>query len=149
MRRSMPEDAFSILALTDVDLYAEDSGPKRLLFGQGHYFNRSAAASLYQLTTSETELLHHRAFKLVAHELLHTFAMRHCSKFRCLMNSSMSVSSSDARPLHLCPDCLEKLQYAVGFDPLQRYRDLERAASAALSEDELWFSKRRAWLENN
>lgn len=143
---ALPADALSILALTDVDLYAEDVGPNRLLFGQGHYYNRSAVASLNRLSSKRDELQYHRAFKLAAHELTHTFGLRHCTHYRCLLNSSGSVAQSDARPLELCPDCLRKLHAVLGFDPVKRCRDLNQATRVALPEDHQWYQARLSYL---
>lgn len=145
---SLPADALSVIALTNVDLYAEDTGPDRLLFGQGHYYNRTAVASLYRLGTRSDELLYHRAFKLAAHELSHTFGLRHCTRYRCLLNSSGSVRQSDARPLELCPDCLRKLHFVLGFDPVARCRALDQATRVALPQDQEWFRARLGYLTN-
>jgi len=41
------------------------------------------------------------------------------------MNGCNHVPEMDRTPLHLCPVCLRKLQHAVGFDVLSRYRALE------------------------
>ncbi len=142
----LPADALSIIALTDVDIYAEDSGPNRLLFGQGHYYNRTAVASLNRLESDRLDLLYHRAFKLTAHELTHTFGLRHCTHYRCLLNSSGSVAQSDARPLELCPDCLRKLHAVLGFDPVERCRDLDAAVQVALPGDQEWFRARLSYL---
>jgi archaemetzincin len=144
--RALPPDAVSIIALTNVDVYAEDAGPSRLLFGQGHYYNRTAVASLNRLGTHRDDLLYHRAFKLTAHELTHTFGLRHCTHYRCLLNSSGSVSQSDARPLELCPDCLRKLHSVMGFDPVERCRDLDEATQVALPSDQEWFRARLSYL---
>lgn len=146
LRRRLPSDALAMLALTQVDLYAEDSGPGRLLFGQGHYFNRTAVASMNRLSNEQASLRRHRLYKLAAHELLHTFNLRHCRRYRCLLNSSGSVAQSDRRPLHLCPECLEKLQHAVGFDVEARYSDLVEATSEARPGDQQWFAARLAFL---
>ena len=40
------------------------------------------------------------------------------------MNGSNHLKESDARPLHLCPVCLRKLQSIIGFDVVDRYRKL-------------------------
>jgi archaemetzincin len=40
------------------------------------------------------------------------------------MNGSNSLAETDAAPAHLCPVCLRKLQFAVQFDPMVRYREL-------------------------
>ncbi len=146
LRADLPPDALSVLGLTMVDLYAEDSDPRRQLFGQGHYYNRTAVASLNRLYSQRRELLYHRAFKLAAHELTHTFGLRHCTRYRCLLNSSGSVTQSDARPLELCPECLRRLHYLIGFDPVERCQDLDEATQIALPEDSEWFRARHSFL---
>ena len=138
----LPSDAFSVLTLTDLDLFSEDSGPRGLLFGQGHYVNRTAVASSYRMKTRDFALYHHRMFKLVTHELVHTFALEHCGYFDCLMNSSGSIEGSDRRPLFLCPVCLRKLHEVVGFDPEKRYRDLLKASDQLLAGDKNWLRDR-------
>ncbi len=146
LRAELPPDALSVIGLTMVDLYAEDSSPHRQLFGQGHYYNRTAVASLNRLYSERRELLYHRAFKLAAHELTHTFGMGHCTRYRCLMNSSGSVAQSDARPLELCPECLRRLHFLIGFDPVERCQDLDEATRIALPEDSQWFRARHGFL---
>lgn len=139
---SMPEDAFALVALTDRDLYSEDNGPDYLLFGQGHYYNRTVVASFNRLVGTDRALFHHRAFKLVSHELLHAYSMDHCAYFRCLMNPSISLEQSDARPLHCCPVCLTKLTSVSRFSLVKRYRDLLAACGPVLEKDRAWLRKR-------
>ncbi|MGM0558488.1 MAG: archaemetzincin [Myxococcota bacterium] len=65
-----------------------------------------------------------RNLKIVLHELGHTFGIRHCQHYKCIMNGSNSLRETDEAPLHMCPVDLRKLQHAVGFDIDQRYREL-------------------------
>lgn len=84
---------------------------------------------------------------MLVHEAGHMFGLAHCTFFNCLMNGSNRLAESDRRPLHLCPVCLRKLQWSVGFDVLERYRALERFSHAASFSDEAeWFSRRIAKL---
>ncbi len=79
---------------------------------------------------------------MLAHETSHMFGLAHCTFFNCLMNGSNHLAESDRRPLHLCPVCLRKLQWSVGFDVRERYRALERVARAEGFADEAdWLSK--------
>ena len=71
-----------------------------------------------------------RACRVAAHEICHVFGLRHCSKWRCLMNGSNSIVESDSRPVLLCPDCLEKLEWRLGFDRKKRYSGLRAFYSA-------------------
>ena len=50
--------------------------------------------------------------------------MSHCAYFACAMNESKSILQAENQPLFLCPVCLRKLQKALGFDVVERYKDL-------------------------
>lgn len=69
------------------------------------------------------------------------FGIEHCIWYRCLMNGSNHLAESDARPLHLCPVDLRKLQWSIGFDVAERYRRLLEVEARA------WFSDETGWLE--
>ena len=70
------------------------------------------------------------------------FGIEHCVWFRCLMNGSNHLAESDARPLHLCPVDLRKLQWSTGFDVVERYRRLLDFHRQEGFEDEA------QWLDN-
>jgi archaemetzincin len=71
------------------------------------------------------------------------FGLAHCTYFNCLMNGSNHLTESDRRPLHLCPVCLRKLQWNIGFDVVGRYTALERVNRAAGFIDEAdWLTRR-------
>ena len=142
LERNLPSDAFVVIGLTNKDIFSEDNGPEHLLFGQGHYYHRSAVASLFRLETQDSRLWFHRAFKLVSHELTHTFSMEHCGFFRCLMNPSGSMESSDQRPLFLCPVCLRKMHSVLGFEPAARYKALLETLGPTLKTDSAWLRSR-------
>lgn len=141
LRESLPEDAFCVIGLLRQDIYSEDNGPNHLLFGEGHYYDRTAVASVARLDTEEQALFTHRVFKLLTHELVHTFSVEHCGYFSCLMNPSGSLEGSDRRPLFLCPVCLRKQHAVLQFDPKKRYGSLWKALGSSLKSD-------RRWLEN-
>ncbi len=73
---------------------------------------------------------------MLAHETGHMFGLAHCIYFNCLMNGSNHLAESDRRPLHLCPVCLRKLQWSIGFDVVARYGALERVTRADGFTDE-------------
>ena len=89
------------------------------------------------------ELLTFRALKTCVHEIGHMFFLKHCIDFNCCMNGSIDVAESDRRSPHLCPVCLRKLQYAVGFDPLVRYRELHDFYARNGMSKEAMFVQRR------
>jgi hypothetical protein len=52
------------------------------------------------------------------------FSMMHCVLYKCNMCGSNHMAESDRRPLELCPQCLAKLCYATGADPVRRLEKL-------------------------
>jgi archaemetzincin len=88
-----------------------------------------------------------RSCKVLAHEIGHMFGLKHCVFFNCLMNGSNHLAESDARPLHLCPVDLRKLQHGIGFDLEARYwRLLDFSRKACFDEDSTWLEKRLTHL---
>ena len=70
--------------------------------------------------------------------------IQHCVSYRCLMNGSADLDESERRPLHLCPINLQKLEFFLGNDREERYRDLERFWHAAGQDGEAeWFARQR------
>jgi len=75
------------------------------------------------------------------------FGIEHCVWFRCLMNGSNHLAESDARPLHLCPVDLRKLQWSIGFDVVERYQRLLSFYREEGFEDEAqWLEKRLRYI---
>lgn len=141
LRRQLRGDAFCILGITMQDLYPEDSW--NFVFGQASLRDRAGVYSFarYAPTFSgerapAANAMLRRSCKVLAHETSHMFGIEHCVFFRCLMNGSNHLAESDARPLHLCPVDLRKLQHSVGFDVSARYRTLERFSRQASFDDE-------------
>jgi archaemetzincin len=88
-------------------------------------------------------LLLQRSIKVLTHETGHMFGLTHCIYFHCVMNGSNHLQESDRRPLHLCPVCLRKLQFSVGFDVVKRYEALARFYRQMGLEDEAaWVGRR-------
>lgn len=61
----------------------------------------------------------------MGHELCHCFGMKHCTKFNCVMMGSNHAAEAGRKFHELCPMCLQKIFYAVEFDPLERYEKLK------------------------
>ena len=150
LKTRVPADAFCILAITMKDLYPEPSW--NFVFGQASLRDRVGVYSFARYdplfygeprTPDYETLLLRRSCKVLAHETSHMFGLAHCTYFNCLMNGSNHLTESDRRPLHLCPVCLRKLQWNIGFDVLERYTALERANRAVGFIDEAdWLNVR-------
>ena len=64
------------------------------------------------------------------------------------MNGSNSLEESDSQPLELCPVCLRKLQWNVGFDVAERFRGLRDFHKVSgLESERLFIEKSLAAIE--
>jgi archaemetzincin len=113
------------------DLYPEPSW--NFVFGQASLRERVGVFSFARYDPgfyreerrkNYSETLLRRSCKVLAHETAHMFSLAHCIFFRCVLNGSNHLQESDSRPLSLCPVCLRKLQFSIGFDVVARYRQL-------------------------
>jgi archaemetzincin len=154
LRRRLPDDAFALLGITMIDLYPDPHW--NFVFGQGSLRDRVGVYSFarydpkfYGETRSDAQqLMLRRSCKVLAHEAGHMFGIAHCIWYRCLMNGSNHIDEADARPLHLCPVDLRKLQWSIGFDITKRYRQLLAFDTQAGFEDEAqWLESRLRFIE--
>jgi len=131
LQRELPADAFCVLAVTMEDLYPDPRW--NFVFGQASLQDRVGVFSFARYDPAfygeqrgrrYRELLLRRSAKVLVHETAHMFSLAHCIYFKCVMNGSNHLQESDSRPLALCPVCLHKLQYSIGFDVISRYRRL-------------------------
>ena len=106
------------------------------VFGQASLTGRVGIYSFARYGGGTKELRLRRSCKVLTHESGHMFGLAHCSWFRCIMNGSHHLAESDARPMHLCPVDLRKLQWSVGFDVVERYRRLRDICREAHFDDE-------------
>jgi archaemetzincin len=151
----LPSDAFCLLSITMEDLYPEPSW--NFVFGEAaprervgvYSFARYDPAFFRQPRDANYRaLLLRRSAKVLAHETAHMFGLRHCIYFHCVMNGSNHLEESDARPMHLCPVCLRKLQFSIGFDVASRYRALaECYRKMGIADESEWTSRRLKKLE--
>jgi archaemetzincin len=155
LRRRKPPDAVALLGITMTDLYPEPGW--NFVFGQAWVNERVGVYSFARYDPQFygeprkpdwMKLLLRRSVKVLAHEIGHMCGLAHCIWYRCLMNGSNHLEESDARPLHLCPVDLRKLQWSLGFDVVQRYRRLLDFHRAAGFDDEVrWIERRLARIE--
>jgi len=150
LRRRLPSDAFALVSLTMRDLYPDPAW--NFVFGQASPPDRVGVYSFIRydprfygqaLSAESRRLMLRRSSKVLAHEAGHMFGLEHCIWYHCLMNGSNHLAESDARPLHLCPVDLRKLEWSVGFDVLERYRRLRDFHREVGFEDEArWLDRR-------
>ncbi len=152
LARRLPEDACCVLAVTALDLFPDKGWT--FVFGEAVLDERVGVFSLARYDprfydkAANPGLLLRRTCKVLAHETCHMFGIRHCVFFNCLMNGSNHLAESDRRPLHLCPVDLRKLQLALGFDIVERYRGLMRFwREAGVDEEADWIARRLAFIQ--
>jgi archaemetzincin len=102
-----------LLGVTEYDLYVP---VLTFVFGEAQLAGPSALVSLYRLQEEfyglppNERLLEERLSKEAVHELGHTFGLRHCPDWRCVMSSTHSVERLDLKGADFCSDCRRVVQ---------------------------------------
>jgi archaemetzincin len=122
-----PRDSVGMVALTNVDLYPDASWD--FVFGQASMGERVGVWSLFRAGELDNgpqafRVGLRRTISTAAHEVGHMLSMPHCIAYECALNGSNHREEADARPLDLCPVCLQKLAWNVGCDPEERLERL-------------------------
>jgi archaemetzincin len=103
-----PEGAWRIAGVTDFDLCIPIL---TFVFGEAQFGCCAAVVSLNRLhqefygLPSDPDLLFSRAVKETLHELGHTFGLRHCPDYGCVMHSSTMVGDIDLKGDDFCSSC--------------------------------------------
>lgn len=110
----------SVIAVTELDIYPGERWPFESALGWSSFQKGTSVLSTQRIFDNARadrgqNLL--RFSKLTIHELAHTFGVKHCSRFNCVMNGCSDLKESDTKPLILCPDCLAKISIATGHNP--------------------------------
>lgn len=101
-----------VLGVTSCDLYVP---VLTFVFGEAQLDGSCAVVSTARLGEEfyglppRPELLRERLVKEAAHELGHTFGLRHCSDWRCVMASSHAVERLDIKTAEFCATCRKPL----------------------------------------
>ena len=111
LEHASPGDS-KLLGVTSWDLFIP---VLTFVFGQAQLNNRAGVFSTFRLQNefygmrSSAKLLHERTVKEALHELGHTFGLRHCGDYPCIMNSSTYVEDIDLKPGDFCVHCATHL----------------------------------------
>ena len=107
LERASDPDA-RVLGVTACDLYVP---VLTFVFGEAQLDGNCAVVSTARLHEEfyglprRDELLRERLIKEAAHELGHTFGLRHCADWRCVMASSHAVERLDVKGAEFCDAC--------------------------------------------
>jgi archaemetzincin len=102
------EPGARLLAVTSLDLYVP---VLTFVFGEAQLSGRCAVVSLHRLREefyglpAREALMRERLVKEAVHELGHTFGLRHCDDWRCVMTSSHGVERLDVKGAEFCSTC--------------------------------------------
>jgi archaemetzincin len=143
----LPADAAAMIALTNEDLYPDES--MNFVFGQASFDKRVGVWSLYRLgeKTDPREFLI-RTLKISTHETGHMFSIRHCTKYECVMSGSNYLGETDRHPIDVCPECMAKIAWLSKISPAERYKKLaDYCAQNGLTAEAAEFRKKLAAVE--
>jgi archaemetzincin len=105
------------ILVVDVDLFVP---VLTFVFGEAQLTGTSAVVSTHRLSPQyyglpgSHPLLLQRLEKEIIHELGHTFGLRHCRQFECVMRSSTYVEEIDMKRALPCGECSALLRGSGG-----------------------------------
>ncbi len=103
-------ETWKVLGVTEMDLYIP---VLTFVFGEAQLSDGGALVSAHRLRQefyglpTDPELLHQRLLKEALHELGHTYGLRHCPDYTCVMSSSNGVERIDLKGADFCPNCVK------------------------------------------
>jgi archaemetzincin len=109
-----PDEDVRVVGVTRLDLFVPIL---TFVFGEAELGGRCALISLERLDErfyglpARDELLRERLVKEAVHELGHTFGLRHCEDWRCVMTSSHAVDRLDVKGAEFCRECARALSF--------------------------------------
>lgn len=109
-----PESDTQLLGVTALDLFVP---VLTFVFGEAQLEGRCALVSLHRLREefyglpASDELLRERLLKEAVHELGHTFGLRHCDDWNCVMASTHAVERLDVKGVEFCPVCARRIRW--------------------------------------
>ena len=83
------------------------------VFGEAQLADGGAVVSTHRLRQefyglpANPELLHVRLLKEALHELGHTYGLRHCPDYTCVMSASNGVERIDLKQAEFCTHCAQ------------------------------------------
>jgi archaemetzincin len=107
-----PSETWKVLGVTDMDLYIP---VLTFVFGEAQIADGGAIVSAHRLyqefygMPKDPELLRERLLKESLHELGHTYGLRHCQDYTCVMSASNGVERIDLKSADFCPACAQAI----------------------------------------
>jgi len=108
LKNLLSPGADKYLAVIDLDLFIPIL---TFVFGEAQLDGPMAIVSTFRLhpefygLPKNDSLVLQRLEKESIHELGHTFGLRHCPDYQCVMTASTDVEEIDLKGVEFCPDC--------------------------------------------
>lgn len=108
------KNAEKILVIAPIDLFTEDLN---FIFGQAESSGKVCLISTKRLNPEfykeklDKDLFYNRILKEAAHELGHTFGLKHCKNKKCVMHFSNSIEDTDLKNDEFCEGCKKIYKY--------------------------------------
>jgi archaemetzincin len=106
-----------ILGVTAFDLFIPIL---TFVFGEAQLDGPTAVVSSYRLNPElyglphDEKLMTQRLIKEAIHEIGHTFGLRHCRNFECVMHASTYAEEIDLKQGGYCPECRKTVNARTG-----------------------------------
>lgn len=106
--KNISVDTLKLLAITEADLYSPIFST---LYGEAQLGGKCALVSLYRLRQEyynlppDQNIFLSRLYKVVIHEIAHTFGLIHCIDKNCIMYPSSNIIDIDVKSPLFCPTC--------------------------------------------
>jgi archaemetzincin len=110
-----PGADWKVLGVTDVDLYIP---VLTFVFGEAQLADGGAVVSSHRLRQefyglpADPKLLEERLLKEALHELGHTYGLRHCPDYTCVMSAANGVERIDLKQPDFCRACAQALPFS-------------------------------------
>jgi archaemetzincin len=113
-------ETWRVLGVTEIDLYIPIL---TFVFGEAQVSEGGAVVSAHRLRQefyglpANPQLLHERLLKEALHELGHTYGLRHCPDYNCVMSASYGVERIDLKQADFCPACAQAVSSHQPTEP--------------------------------
>ncbi|UII19846.1 archaemetzincin [Fulvivirga ligni] len=148
-----PQEAIAYAAITSEDLFPKEGW--NYVFGQAGLNTQLSTFSMYRYKTAKMTPVYQRQYlnrlaKTASHEIGHSLGLKHCNKFKCLMNGSLTLTEADHKPSWLCYICLAKIGWNTQMDLQKRYDQLiEYTEQQRFNKANEFYKKSRKVLMKN
>jgi archaemetzincin len=131
MIKHKPEDAIAVLGITEHDIY---NPGYNFLFGSSKLHTGVGIVSTFRII-DYGQTTKHNIRKVMSKQIANMFSIKNVKDYECLLNFHSSKNKLEDGVFYISPKALEKLQYSLGFDHLERFTALKDFWTAEENEN--------------